>query len=102
MSKSNCFVRNSTCRNGVNFVGTTLGSRNRSSKNVVGIFQNLMTGFVFVIGEMCWSLRIRVLIVEPVTIGRHKCGVSWSDEVDTRDAELSMRRSVAKISVNVT
>ena len=68
------------CNHCVNFIGATLGCRDRRDKNVVGIIENLLTWFMFVVVvEACGSVGVCMEIIEPVTIGRIKCGVSWCD-----------------------
>ena len=57
---------------------------------------------MFIAVDTCGRLRVRILIVEPITIRRLKCSVVRGGDINSRDAELSTRRSVAEITVYVT
>ena len=95
-------VCNSACCNCVNFIGATLGCRDRRGKNVVGIVENLLTGFMFVVVEACGSVGVCLEIIVPVTISRLECDVGRSDQINTRDVELSMCQSIMEIAANIT
>ena len=58
-----------------------------------------MAGFVFIVVGTFGSPRVRIRIVEPITIRWLKCVVR-GDKIISRNAELSTRRSVAEITVN--